>query len=46
MTLPPVSVPSFAMLAGSFRRRVLVVVGTVIVLFGVIAGLATVALGF
>ena len=46
MTLPPVSVPSFAMLAGSFRRRVLVVVGTVIVLFGVIAGLATVGLGF
>jgi len=46
MTLPPVSVPSFAMLAGSFRRRVLVVVGAVIVLFGVIAGLATVALGF
>jgi uncharacterized protein len=46
MTLPPVSVPSFAMLAGSFRRRVLVVVGTVIVLIGVIAGLATVGLGF
>jgi uncharacterized protein len=46
MTLPPVSVPSFAMLAGSFRARVLVVVGTVIVLFGVIAGLATVTLGF
>jgi hypothetical protein len=46
MTLPPVSVPSFAMLAGSFRPRVLVLVGTVIVLFGVIAGLATVALEF
>jgi len=46
MTLPPVSVPSFAMLAGSFRPRVLVVVGTMIVLFGVIAGLATVGLGF
>ncbi|MBV8348980.1 MAG: permease, partial [Mycolicibacterium sp.] len=29
MTLPPVSVPSFAMLAGSFRPRVLVLVGTV-----------------
>jgi uncharacterized membrane protein YraQ (UPF0718 family) len=46
MTLPPVSVPSFAMLAGSFRPRVLVGVGTVVVLFGVCAGLATVALGF
>ena len=46
MTLPPVSLPSFAMLWGSFRRRALAVVGTVIVLFGVIAGLATVALGF
>lgn len=46
MTLPPVSVPSFAMLAGPFRPRVLVVVGTVVVLFGVIAGIATVGLGF
>jgi uncharacterized membrane protein YraQ (UPF0718 family) len=46
MTLPPVSVPSFAMLAGSFRPRVLVAVGAVVVLFGVLAGLATVALGF
>jgi uncharacterized protein len=45
-TLPPVSVPSFAMLWRSFRPRVLVGVGTVIVLFGVIAGLATVGLGF
>ncbi|WP_321856657.1 permease [Paraburkholderia tropica] len=46
MTLPPVSVPSFAMLARSFRPRVLVLVGTVVVLFGIVAGLATVALGF
>jgi uncharacterized protein len=46
MTLPPVSVPSFAMLAGSFRPRVLVAVGAVVVLFGVLAGLGTVALGF
>ena len=46
MTLPPVSVPSFAMLAGSFRPQVLVAVGAVVVLFGVLAGLATVALGF
>jgi uncharacterized protein len=46
MTLPPVSVPSFAMLAGSFRPRVLALVGAVVVLFGIVAGLATVALGF
>ena len=44
MTLPPVSVPSFAMLWGSFRPRVLVAAGTAIVVFGVVAGLATVAL--
>ncbi|QGZ61636.1 permease [Paraburkholderia acidisoli] len=46
MTLPPVSVPSFAMLAGSFRPRVLALVGTVVVLFGIVAGLAAVAFGF
>jgi uncharacterized protein len=46
MTLPPVSVPSFAMLAGSFRPRVLVLVGAVVVVFGVTGGLATAALGF
>ncbi|NLP64031.1 permease [Paraburkholderia sacchari] len=46
MTLPPVSLPSFAMLAGSFRVRTLALVGSVVVLFGVVAGLATVALGF
>ena len=46
MTLPPVSVPSFAMLWGSFRARVLAVVGAVVVLSGVIAGLATVGPGF
>ncbi|CAM2173014.1 permease family protein YraQ [Paraburkholderia sacchari] len=46
MTLPPVSLPSFAMLAGSFRVRTLALVGSVVVLFGVVAGLVTVALGF
>lgn len=46
MTLPPVSVPSLAMLAGSFRTRVLALVAAVVVLFGIVAGLATVALGF
>jgi len=46
MTLPPVSVPSMAMLAGSFRARTLTLVGVVVVVFGVAAGLATVALGF
>ena len=46
MTLPPVSVPSLAMLWGSFRSRMLALVAAVIVLFGMIAGLATVALGY
>ncbi|WP_321936728.1 permease [Paraburkholderia sp. J8-2] len=46
MTLPPVSVPSFAMLAGSFRPRMLVVVGSTVVFFGIVAGLAAVTLGF
>jgi uncharacterized protein len=46
MTLPPVSVPSFAMLAGSFRARVLAIVAAVVVLFGVVGGLAARAFGF
>jgi uncharacterized membrane protein YraQ (UPF0718 family) len=46
MTLPPVSVPSFAMLWRSFRPRLLMAVGMVIVVFGVVAGLVTVALRF
>ncbi len=46
MTLPPVSVPSFAMLAGSFRRRVLALVGMAVVLSGVVGGLTVVGLGF
>ncbi|MFP6558761.1 permease [Paraburkholderia sp. B3] len=46
MTLPPVSVPSFAMLTGSFRARTLALVAAVVVLFGVVSGLAVVAFGF
>jgi uncharacterized protein len=46
MTLPPVSVPSLAMLAGSFRARILALVAAVVVLFGIVSGLAVVALGF
>lgn len=38
MTLPPISVPSMAMLARSFPPRILAVVAGVVVLFGVIAG--------
>jgi uncharacterized membrane protein YraQ (UPF0718 family) len=45
ITLPPVSVPSFAMLAGSFRPRVLALVAIVVVLFGVLGGLSAVGLG-
>jgi uncharacterized protein len=39
MTLPPVSVPSFAMLARSFSSKVLVLVAVSVVGFGVLAGL-------
>ena len=46
MTLPPVSVPSFAMLLGSFRARVLAIVAAVVVVFGVVGGLAALAFGF
>ncbi|WP_233863445.1 permease [Paraburkholderia adhaesiva] len=46
MTLPPVSVPSLAMLGGSFRPRVLAIVAAVVVLFGIVAGFAALALGF
>ena len=45
MTLPPISVPSFAMLAGSFRPRVLAFVAIMVVLFGVLGGLTAVGLG-
>jgi len=46
MTLPPVSAPSFAMVASSFRPRVLALIGTLVVLFGVVSGLTVAALGF
>ncbi len=44
MTLPPVSVPSFAMLVGSFRPRVLALVAITVAVFGVIGGLTAVGL--
>jgi uncharacterized membrane protein YraQ (UPF0718 family) len=46
MTLPPISVPSLAMLAGSFRSRVLLVVTVSVVAFGMVGGLMAVGLGF
>jgi uncharacterized membrane protein YraQ (UPF0718 family) len=46
MTLPPISLPSLAMLARSFPPRILAVVGVTVVLFGVGAGALAVALGF
>ncbi len=46
MTLPPVSVPSLAMLARSFRPRVLAIVALTVVLFGIAAGLIATGLGF
>ncbi|HTH61800.1 MAG TPA: permease [Paraburkholderia sp.] len=46
MTLPPVSVPSLAMLGRSFKPRMLALVAAAVVGFGIVAGLAAVALGF
>jgi hypothetical protein len=46
MTLPPISVPSLAMLMRSFRPIVLAVVAMSVVAFGVVGGLMAVWLGF
>ncbi|MEX3934715.1 permease [Paraburkholderia phymatum] len=46
MTLPPISVPSLAMLARSFRPRVLTIVAVSVVGFGIVGGLLAVALRF
>ena len=46
MTLPPISLPSMAMLARSFPPRILAVVAAAVVLFGVIAGLLVQDFGF
>jgi uncharacterized protein len=46
MTLPPISVPSLAMLARSFKPYMLTLVALLVVGFGIISGLAAVALGF
>ena len=46
MTLPPISAPSLAMVARSFRPHVLIFVAAAIVAFGVVAGLLAVALKF
>jgi uncharacterized membrane protein YraQ (UPF0718 family) len=44
MTLPPISLPSMAMLVRSFPPRILAVVAGAVVLFGVIAGLLAMGL--
>ncbi|MDB5446269.1 MAG: Transporter [Phenylobacterium sp.] len=46
MTLPPISLPSLAMLARSFPPRILVVVGAAVVLFGIAGGALAIALRF
>ncbi|WP_250515263.1 permease [Caballeronia sp. INDeC2] len=43
MTLPPVSVPSLAMLARSFPPRVLAFVAAAVVVFGIVSGLLAAA---
>jgi uncharacterized protein len=44
LTLPPVSLPSLAMVSGSFRVQTLLTVASGVVVFGVVAGLIAVAL--
>jgi uncharacterized membrane protein YraQ (UPF0718 family) len=46
MTLPPISLPSMAMLVRSFPPRTLAVVGVAVVLFGIAGGALAIALGF
>jgi uncharacterized membrane protein YraQ (UPF0718 family) len=46
MTLPPISVPSLAIVARSFRPQVLLLVTGVVVGFGIAGGLLAIALGF
>ncbi|MEJ0092047.1 MAG: permease [Methylocella sp.] len=46
MTLPPISLPSLAMLARSFRPRVLAFVAASVVAFGIVGSLIAVALRF
>jgi uncharacterized membrane protein YraQ (UPF0718 family) len=45
MTLSPISVPSIAMLAGSFRLNTLLVITAWVVAFGLLAGLLAAGLG-
>jgi uncharacterized membrane protein YraQ (UPF0718 family) len=46
MTLPPISLPSLAMLARSFPPRILAAVGGAVVVFGLAGGVLAVNLGF
>ena len=46
MTLPPISLPSMAMLSRSFPPRILAVVAGAVVVFGLAGGALAVALGF
>jgi uncharacterized protein len=46
MTLPPISVPSVAMLLAAFRWQVLAVVTASVVALGIVGGLLAVVLGF
>jgi uncharacterized membrane protein YraQ (UPF0718 family) len=46
LTLPPVSLPSLAMVSGSFRVQTLLTVAGGVVVFGVVAGLIAVGLKF
>ena len=46
MTLPPISVPSLAMLARSFKPYMLAIVTGLVIVFGIASGLLAIAFGF
>jgi len=46
MTLPPVSIPSLAMLVRSFKPHLLIIVTTTVIAFGILGGVLAIVLGF
>ena len=46
MTLPPISIPSLAMLARSFKPQLLLIVTATVIGFGVVSGAIAIVLGF
>ncbi len=46
MTLPPISLPSLVMLSRSFKPRLLLIITSAVIGFGLLSGLLAIALGF